>query len=495
MSSTAREREHECERIAELERENEELKRSVFELSNQLSQAGNTFSFEASDKSALIPDEILSGQDFGLKSSKERRLFSEGKFKGHTGAVYVAKFSTCSNIVASAGFDCTVRLWDSTYPFSQVACLNGHKQMISDLAWSFDGRSIVSCSYDKTVALWDAETGQKLESISQADGLLQCVAYSEGFDDYVIESRGLVYVGSTSNKIYAVDLRDPLQIAHTLEAPAHVNALHVFNDGSKIISGDSSGSLVTWDSRTMKELEVTRLEVPVAISHLAAAPPDAGHPENEGRWLAANCYDNTIRLLLRRSQTLQSSYGFYNESKRMSFSSSSRGESVSTVSTNASSPSPSKLGRLIASGLCSREVEESLAQFQTFRGHTVKNWPIRLSFFKGVQHRNPKVRKREEGRKASLDGMETGIGNEDAGKDWAHSLVLATGSADGKIHMFDLSKNMGNELQTIVGHTDRVYCVDFHQNEPRLISSSADGTVRIWGPAKGNNRRSYKRSK
>lgn len=31
------------------------------------------------------------------------------------------------------------------------------------------------------------------------------------------------------------------------------------------------------------------------------------------------------------------------------------------------------------------------------------------------------------------------MGYSDLGKDWQHSLVLATGSADGSIHLFDLS--------------------------------------------------------
>ena len=32
------------------------------------------------------------------------------------------------------------------------------------------------------------------------------------------------------------------------------------------------------------------------------------------------------------------------------------------------------------------------------------------------------------------------MGYSDLGKDWQHSLVLATGSADGSIHVFDLSQ-------------------------------------------------------
>lgn len=33
-----------------------------------------------------------------------------------------------------------------------------------------------------------------------------------------------------------------------------------------------------------------------------------------------------------------------------------------------------------------------------------------------------------------------GLGYDDLGKDWQHSLVLATGSVDGSIHIFDISK-------------------------------------------------------
>lgn len=41
-----------------------------------------------------------------------------------------------------------------------------------------------------------------------------------------------------------------------------------------------------------------------------------------------------------------------------------------------------------------------------------------------------------------------GMGYKDLGNDWQHSLVLATGSADGSIHVFDLSK--GQVSQCVV---------------------------------------------
>lgn len=73
------------------------------------------------------------------------------------------------------------------------------------------------------------------------------------------------------------------------------------------------------------------------------------------------------------------------------------------------------------------------------------------AFFRGLHHRPPRVRlslggsggsgggggKCAGGSKGSRGG---GLGYDDLGKDWQHSLVLATGSADGNIHVFDISK-------------------------------------------------------
>ncbi|CAN0569715.1 unnamed protein product [Ectocarpus sp. 12 AP-2014] len=85
------------------------------------------------------------------------------------------------------------------------------------------------------------------------------------------------------------------------------------------------------------------------------------------------------------------------------------------------------------------------------------------------------------------------MGYKDLGNDWQHSLVLATGSADGSIHVFDLSKGQvsqcGDEIQTLRGHRDRVYSADFHPTEPKLVSSSADKTVLIWEPNRKRNSR------
>ncbi|CAM9632422.1 unnamed protein product, partial [Choristocarpus tenellus] len=96
---------------------------------------------------------------------------------GHKGAVYVARYSPCDSLVASAGFDRTLRVWEGAYPYSQVGYLTGHRQLIGDLCWAADGRSLMSSSFDQTVLGWDTETGKRI-SFFRLEGLIQCVRMS-----------------------------------------------------------------------------------------------------------------------------------------------------------------------------------------------------------------------------------------------------------------------------------------------------------------------------
>jgi WD40 repeat protein len=64
------------------------------------------------------------------------------------------------NLLASAGEDRTIRLWDLKASGKQIRAIDGHAEPIRSVAFSPDGRTLASSSDDKTIKLWDIATGE-----------------------------------------------------------------------------------------------------------------------------------------------------------------------------------------------------------------------------------------------------------------------------------------------------------------------------------------------
>ena len=91
----------------------------------------------------------------------------------------------------SGSDDRTIRIWDAESG-QELLKLEGHSGFVFSVSFSPDGRRIVSGSEDKTIRIWDAESGQELlkqEGHSDLYSLLAShlmEAYSGGSGDKTI---------------------------------------------------------------------------------------------------------------------------------------------------------------------------------------------------------------------------------------------------------------------------------------------------------------------
>ncbi|KAM3082705.1 hypothetical protein ACMFMF_002359 [Clarireedia jacksonii] len=82
--------------------------------------------------------------------------------EGHTKSVNSVAFSPDGKQVVSGSSDRTVRLWDTATGQQILPVLEGHTSSVYSVAFSPDGKQVVSGSLDRTVRLWDTATGQQI---------------------------------------------------------------------------------------------------------------------------------------------------------------------------------------------------------------------------------------------------------------------------------------------------------------------------------------------
>jgi serine/threonine protein kinase/dipeptidyl aminopeptidase/acylaminoacyl peptidase len=176
------------------------------------------------------------------------------------------------------GADCAIRLWDLATR-QELGCLSGHGDYVTSVAFSQDGRHLLSGSRDNTVRLWDVESKKQLKRFTGHTSWVWSVVFAP-------DGRHALS-GSDDKTVRLWDLETGKELRRFNGHTAKIMSIALSRDGRHVLSAAGDATMRLWDVQTGQELR--RFEGHKGGLYGVALCPDDRHALSAGS-------DKTIRL-------------------------------------------------------------------------------------------------------------------------------------------------------------------------------------------------------
>lgn len=151
-------------------------------------------------------------------------------FRGHTCGVQCVGFSHDGKLIVSGSGDRTVRLWNMQTGRAILCPLSGHNDLVFTVAFSPNDLRIASGSDDRTVRIWDVETGTTVLRFDKHTRSIWSVAFSPD---------GSKVVSSDDSRHVLMWVACTGEVTRILERPNHpIEFLNLSLDGEFIVGTD-----------------------------------------------------------------------------------------------------------------------------------------------------------------------------------------------------------------------------------------------------------------
>ncbi|KAJ6605467.1 hypothetical protein DFH09DRAFT_967241 [Mycena vulgaris] len=162
----------------------------------------------------------------------------QGVLRGHSKGVRSVAFSPDGRHIVSGSSDFTIRIWDANSQQQIGEPLHGSDSEVGCAAFSPDGQYIVVGSSDRIVRIWDASSREQIgEPLRGHTGSVACAAFSP--------SGRSIASGTTDGEVRIWDTETHLQIGEPLPHPRNLQSVSFSPDGRHIIS--NAGRVLLWD--------------------------------------------------------------------------------------------------------------------------------------------------------------------------------------------------------------------------------------------------------